>query len=185
MLQPSNTITLPRCAGNGGSSGRISDQFGLLTRLLVTKVAQELQEAHVVREGDLAEVPKHPRGRFEEGKEALGAMLVHLPTGVCLLRMIDVRVEVPLQRPRAAGRIGLQAILTCTARSAACCTVCSVQSVVAWMTTVPCRLTQAMRAGRSLSSWRRPGSRCLRRPRGRCPRGFVPPCWAWPFCPAV
>src|SRR5215471_4902336 len=32
-----------------------------------------------------------------------------LPAGVCLLRMIDVLVEVPLHRPIAAGRIGIQA----------------------------------------------------------------------------
>ena len=36
-------------------------------------------------------------------------MLLPLPTGVCLLRMIDVRLEVTLHRSRAAGRIGLQA----------------------------------------------------------------------------
>src|SRR5215467_13138599 len=34
---------------------------------------------------------------------------MHLPTGVFLLRMIDVLVEVPLQRPIATGRIGIQA----------------------------------------------------------------------------
>ena len=34
---------------------------------------------------------------------------MHLPTGVFLLRMIDVLVEVSLQRPIAAGRIGIQA----------------------------------------------------------------------------
>src|SRR2546429_4950673 len=34
---------------------------------------------------------------------------MHLPTGVFLLRMIDVLVEVPFHRPIAAGRIGIQA----------------------------------------------------------------------------
>src|SRR5881227_3047405 len=34
---------------------------------------------------------------------------MHLPAGVFLLRMIDKLVEVPLHRPIAAGRIGIQA----------------------------------------------------------------------------
>src|SRR5215470_19040907 len=34
---------------------------------------------------------------------------MYLPTGVFLLRMIDVLVEISLQRPIAAGRIGIQA----------------------------------------------------------------------------
>src|SRR5437667_4068130 len=34
--------------------------FGLLKRILVTKVAQELKEAHISREVNLAEAPKHP-----------------------------------------------------------------------------------------------------------------------------
>src|SRR5215471_16409861 len=50
------------------------------------------------------------------------------------------------------------------ARSAAFWTVFTVKSRVAWMTTAPCRLTQAIIAGRSLSSWPRPGSRFFRLP---------------------
>src|SRR5437762_2712896 len=72
-----------------------------------------------------------------------------------------------------------------TARWAAFCTVCTVQSLGAWMTPAPWRLPQASSAGRSLSSWPRPGSRVLRRPRGRCPNAFFPPRVAWPLCPAV
>src|SRR5262249_49541348 len=62
----------------------------------------------VSREVELAEAPKHPQVRFEQGKEALGSILMHLPTYVFLLRMIDVLVEGPLQHPIAAGRIGIQ-----------------------------------------------------------------------------
>ena len=40
------------------------------------KVAQELKEAHVSREVELAEAPKHLQVRFEEGEQTLGPILV-------------------------------------------------------------------------------------------------------------
>ena len=59
---------------------------------MLTKVAQELKEAHVSREVELADTPKHPQVGFEQGKQALGTILVHLPPCVFLLRVIDVLV---------------------------------------------------------------------------------------------
>jgi hypothetical protein len=38
------------------------------------------------------DTPKHPQIGFEQGKQALGAIFMHLAAGVLLLRMIDVLV---------------------------------------------------------------------------------------------
>jgi hypothetical protein len=50
--------------------------------------------------------------------------------------------------------------------------------------TIARRLPQAIIAGRSLSSWPRPGARFLQRPRARRPNDFFPPCGACPVLPA-
>jgi hypothetical protein len=129
--------------------------------------------------------PKHPQGRFEEGKEALGAMLVHLPTGVCLLRMIDVLVEGPLQRPRAAGRIGLQATPRLYSKIG--------RLLHGQHRAIRGRLDdhRPLPPAPGDARWAvfvvmaPPGLALLAASTWSCPRGFVPPCWAWPFCPAV
>src|SRR5467141_2413948 len=72
------------------------------------KVPQELKEAHVSWEVGFAETPKDPQIGLEQGKQALGSILVHVTTGVFLLRMIDVLVERALQRPIAAGRVRVE-----------------------------------------------------------------------------
>src|SRR5262249_44910757 len=65
-------------------------------------------EAHISWEVVLADTPKDPQVGFEQGKQALGAILVHVTTGVFLLRMIDELVQIALQRPIAAGGVGVE-----------------------------------------------------------------------------
>src|SRR5215211_3845597 len=71
-------------------------------------VPQELKEAHVSRKIAFAEAPKHPQVRLEQGEQTLRPILVHVTTGVFLLRMIDELVHVPLHRPVAAGRVRVE-----------------------------------------------------------------------------
>src|SRR4029453_17476066 len=72
MVETPDKITLPGLAGNGRVSRRIQDHLGLLTRRQLMKVAQELKEAHVAREVDLAEAPKHPQVRFDPSLKSQG-----------------------------------------------------------------------------------------------------------------
>src|SRR5499427_8530662 len=69
------------------------------------KVAQELKEPHIPRQVGFAHAAKHAQIRLEQGEQALRAILVHVPTRVFLLRMIDELVHVALHRPVAAGRV--------------------------------------------------------------------------------
>src|SRR5262252_416243 len=87
----------------------MQDHFGLLTRILLPKVAQELKEPHIAWEVDLAEASKHPQVWLQQGEQTLRPILMHLPTGIFLLRMIDMVMNRALQRPIAAGRIGIYA----------------------------------------------------------------------------
>jgi hypothetical protein len=74
----------------------------------LTNVPQALKEAHVSRQVACADAPKHPQIRLEQGEQALGSILVHLPTGVRFLGVIDELVHIALHRPIAAGGVGLQ-----------------------------------------------------------------------------
>src|SRR5215831_13332339 len=69
-------------------------------------ITTELKEAHISRKGGFAEAPKHPQVRLEQGEQTLRPILVHVPTRVFFLRMIDERVHVALHRPIAARRVG-------------------------------------------------------------------------------
>ena len=72
------------------------------------KVPQELKEAHVSWEVGFAETPKDPQIGLEQGKQTLRPILVHVPTGVFLLRMIDKLMPIALQRLVATRRVGLE-----------------------------------------------------------------------------
>ena len=76
-------------SGNSGISCRLQNQLGLRAGVLGPEVSQKLEEAHIPRQIGLADATEHSQVRFEQGKEALGLVLMHLPTGVFLLRMID------------------------------------------------------------------------------------------------
>src|SRR5499433_399749 len=108
MVQVLHKFTPPGPGGHGRVERCPQDQLRLSEGILLTKVAQELKEAHVSWEVVLADTPKDPQVGFEQGKQALGAILVHVTTGVFLLRMIDELVQIALQRPIAAGGVGVE-----------------------------------------------------------------------------
>jgi hypothetical protein len=93
---------------HGGIPCRLQDQLGLLERMALTKVPQELKEPHVPRQVRFADAPKHPQVRLEQGEQTLRPILMHVTTGILLLRVIDERMHVAFQRLRAAGGIGLE-----------------------------------------------------------------------------
>src|ERR671937_766975 len=72
------------------------------------KVAQELKEAHIARQVALAETAKHSQIGLEQGKQALRPVLVDIPTHVFLLCVIDALMYIALERPIAAGRVGVE-----------------------------------------------------------------------------
>src|SRR2546425_443272 len=69
------------------------------------KVAQELKEAHIPRQVGFADTPKHPQIGLQQRKEALRPMLMHVPTGIFLLCVIDKVVHIALERTIATGRV--------------------------------------------------------------------------------
>jgi hypothetical protein len=71
-------------------------------------VPQELKEAHVAWEVGFAKAPKDPQVGLEQGEQTLRPILVHVPTGVFLLRMIDKRVPIAFQRLVATRRVGIE-----------------------------------------------------------------------------
>src|SRR4030095_467081 len=72
------------------------------------KVAQELKEAHIARQVGFAEASKHPQVRLEQGEQTLRPILMHVTPGVLFLGVVDELVHVALQRPIAAGRVGIE-----------------------------------------------------------------------------
>jgi hypothetical protein len=54
----------------------LQDQFSLLERCQLMKVAQELKEAHIARQVGFADTPKDSQVRLEQGKEALRSVLM-------------------------------------------------------------------------------------------------------------
>src|SRR5205823_10903800 len=86
----------------------MEDQFGLLERILLTKVAQKLKESDIFWQVELAEAAKHAQGGLEQGEQTLRAILVYVPTGIFLLRVIDKRMHIAPHRPVAAGRVRVQ-----------------------------------------------------------------------------
>ena len=66
------------------------------------KVPQELKDPNISRQVRFAYAPKHAQRRLAQRKQALGAMLMHVTTGLCLLRMLDELMHVSLPRPVAA-----------------------------------------------------------------------------------
>ena len=112
-------------------------------------------------------------------------MLMHVPTRILLLRMIDERVYVARQRPITAGRVRREPTAACTARAAAFGTVLTVQSRVAWRTTAPWRLAPRDDGWPVFVIMAPTGLRFFRRPRAPRPNDFFPPCFAWPWWPAV
>ena len=108
MVKTLDKFSLFGSAGNGKIERRLQDQFGLLERIALTKVPQELKEPNVPWQVALTETPKHVQVGLQQGEETLRAILVDVTTGIFLLRMIHVRMHVARHRPIAARgvRIG-------------------------------------------------------------------------------
>src|SRR5205823_10870320 len=64
-----------------------------------------IRRARTPRQVAFAHTTEHSQVGFEQEKETLRSMLMHVTTRVFLLRMIDERVHVALHRPVAAGRV--------------------------------------------------------------------------------
>src|SRR5262245_5125538 len=72
------------------------------------KVPEELKESDVPRQVQLAEATEHAQIGLEQGKQALCPVLMHITTGIFLLRMINIVMEIALQSPIAARRVGVE-----------------------------------------------------------------------------
>src|SRR4030095_7132452 len=70
------------------------------------KVAQEVKKAQIAWQIRFAHAPKRPQIGLQQRKEAFRPILMHVPTRVFLLRVVDILVEVARERPIAAGRVG-------------------------------------------------------------------------------
>ena len=66
-------------------------------------------EPNVPWEVALADTPEHPQIGCEQGKQALGPMLMDIPACILFLRMIDERVEIALHGSVAAGGVRREA----------------------------------------------------------------------------
>jgi hypothetical protein len=93
---------------NGRVSRGIPDQLGLLKRRQLTIVAQKLTEPEVSGQVHFADATKHPQVRLEQREQALRPVLMHVATGILLLRMVDERMRISCQGPIAAGRVGIE-----------------------------------------------------------------------------
>ena len=74
----------------------------------MTQVSQALHKAHVSWQGGCAETPQDPQVGFEPGKQTLGAILRHVPTGVFFLGMLDIVMLIARQGPRGARRVRVE-----------------------------------------------------------------------------
>jgi hypothetical protein len=66
VVQASDKITRPRSAREGRVQRRIQDALRRLERIELPKVAKELKEAQVARQGRLADASKHPQVGLEQ-----------------------------------------------------------------------------------------------------------------------
>src|SRR5919108_5474543 len=72
------------------------------------KVAQKLKEPDVPRQVELADTAKHAQVGLEQREQTLGPILVHVPTGVFLLRVIYCVMLIARDQPVAAGRVRVE-----------------------------------------------------------------------------
>ena len=68
----------------------------------------KLVEPEVSWQVGFAETPKDPQVGFEQGKQALGSILMHVPTRVFFLGMIDIVMLIALQRPIGTRRVRIE-----------------------------------------------------------------------------
>jgi hypothetical protein len=108
VVQTCANIALTGSAGTGGVQRRIQHHFGLLERRQVMQGAQALEAAHIPRQRHVAEASTHAPVELQHGQEALRSVLMPITAGLCLLRVGGRRVEGARERPRAAGRVGVQ-----------------------------------------------------------------------------
>jgi hypothetical protein len=102
MLQTCDKFSLFGPACYGWISCRLEGQCCLLARIVLTNVTQALQAPDIPWQIACAHATKHPPVGHEQRKEARRSLLMPLPAHVCLLGMMDVRMEGALHRPIAA-----------------------------------------------------------------------------------
>ena len=94
--------------GNRGVQGRLQDQFGLLKRIQLPKVPEELKESDVPRQVILAEATEHAQIGLEQRKQALRPIFVDIPARVFLLGMVDKVMHVAFERSIAARGVRVE-----------------------------------------------------------------------------
>jgi hypothetical protein len=81
---------------------RLSDQFGLLKGIALAQVPQELQESDIPWQVAFTDTTQYSQVGLAQRKQALGSMLVHVTARLCLLRVIDVCMDIARERPVVA-----------------------------------------------------------------------------------
>jgi hypothetical protein len=64
VIHAFDELSLPRFAGNTWVSCRMEDQLGLLKRIPLSNVPQELKETQIPWQVDFADAPNHSPGRL-------------------------------------------------------------------------------------------------------------------------
>jgi len=118
-------------------------------------------------------------------EQALGPVLMHVPPRVFLLGMIDKVVSIALERPIAAGGIGIQLIARLHGDVGSLLHRLHGEIAGRVEDDSPLAADPGDNRGPVFVIWPRPGSRFFRRPRARRPKDFFPPCCACPLLPAV
>src|SRR5437660_12815415 len=72
------------------------------------KVAQELKEAQIARQIRFADTPKYLQIGFQQRKEALRPILMHVSTRLFLLRVVHRVMLIARYQPVAAGRVRVE-----------------------------------------------------------------------------
>src|SRR5215510_9306062 len=84
MVQALHKFTPLSPPGNGRIECRLQDQFGLLERIPLTKVPQELKEPDIPWQVAFTDTPEHSEVGLEQRKQALGSILMHVTTDIFL-----------------------------------------------------------------------------------------------------
>jgi hypothetical protein len=84
MAQSLDKFSSPGLTCKSGVERRPYNQLGLFEGILISKVLEELKEAHIARQVGLADASKDPQVRLEQGKQTLGPIFMDLPRAYSL-----------------------------------------------------------------------------------------------------
>ena len=108
MVQAPDQITPPRSARDRRGQRRLPAPLSLLTRRQLTKVPQALAKPAIAWPVGVAEAPPHPPVGLQPREQTRGPMLMHLPTRVCLRRVVPRVLLRAREQPVAAGRVRVE-----------------------------------------------------------------------------